>query len=102
MIKYALVCDMGHTFESWFSDSASFDTQAKRGFVECPQCQSKQVTKAMMAPAVSTSRKREVHQDPRQEAQRGPALRRWRPPPCQRRQPLPWRSSTSGSRPCAR
>jgi hypothetical protein len=60
MIKYALVCEQGHTFESWFSDSASFDTQAKRGFVECPVCQSKQVTKALMSPAVSTSRRREA------------------------------------------
>ena len=60
MIKYALLCESGHAFESWFSDSESFDTQAKRGFVECPVCQSKQVTKALMAPAVSTSRRREA------------------------------------------
>ena len=62
MIKYALLCESGHQFESWFSDSESFDTQVKRGFVECPLCQSKQVTKALMAPAVSTSRKREAMQ----------------------------------------
>ena len=60
MIKYALLCESGHAFDSWFSDSESFDTQAKRGFVECPVCQSKQVTKALMSPAVSTSRRREA------------------------------------------
>ena len=60
MIKYALICDHGHTFESWFSNAEGYDTQVKRGFVECPTCQSKQVSKAMMAPAVSTSRRKEA------------------------------------------
>jgi hypothetical protein len=60
MIKYALICDQGHTFESWFSNAEGYDTQVKRGFVECPTCQSKQVSKAMMAPAVSTSRRKEA------------------------------------------
>ena len=58
MIRYALVCDRDHTFDSWFSNAESFDTQAKRGFVTCPQCESAHVTKALMAPAVSTSRRR--------------------------------------------
>ena len=60
MIKYALICDQGHTFESWFSNAEGYETQVKRGFVECPTCQSKQVSKAMMAPAVSTSRRKEA------------------------------------------
>ena len=59
MIKYALICDQGHTFESWFSNAEGYETQVKRGFVECPTCQSKQVTKALMAPSVSTSRQKE-------------------------------------------
>ena len=62
MIKYALICDEGHDFESWFNNSESFDTQAKRGFVECPLCQSKKVSKALMAPSVSTSRRRSATQ----------------------------------------
>ena len=60
MIKYALVCDQGHTFESWFSNADGYETQVKRGFVECPACQSKQVAKAMMSPSVSTSRRKEA------------------------------------------
>ena len=60
MIKYALICDQGHTFESWFSNADGYDTQLKRGFVECPTCQSKQVSKAMMAPSISTSKRREA------------------------------------------
>ena len=58
MIKYALVCEQGHEFESWFSGSESFETQARRGFVDCPHCGSTQVRKALMAPAVSTSKRR--------------------------------------------
>lgn len=58
MIKYALVCENGHDFESWFSDSEAYEKQAKRGFVECPHCGSVKVQKALMAPAVSTSRRR--------------------------------------------
>jgi len=60
MIKYALICDQGHTFESWFSNAEGYETQVKRGFVECPTCQTEQVSKAMMAPSVSTSRRKEA------------------------------------------
>ena len=58
MIKYALVCDSAHAFESWFSDSDSFDAQARRGLVACPHCGSIRVSKALMAPSVSTSKRR--------------------------------------------
>ena len=53
MIKYALVCDKNHGFESWFSDSDSFDIQARHGFVSCPECDSAKVCKAIMAPAIA-------------------------------------------------
>src|ERR1700679_2309240 len=52
MIKYALGLPERHAFESWFSDSASYDKQRKRGFVACPECGSTRVDKAIMAPAV--------------------------------------------------
>lgn len=52
MIKYALQCDKGHGFESWFPSSASFETQAKRGLVDCPVCGSSRVEKQIMAPSV--------------------------------------------------
>jgi len=29
MIRYALICDNDHEFESWFKDSAGFDTSGK-------------------------------------------------------------------------
>jgi len=52
MIKYALACDKGHEFESWFPDAAGYDQQARRGLIVCPQCGSSRVEKAIMAPAV--------------------------------------------------
>ena len=59
MIKYRLACAKEHEFEAWFSDSAAFDTQKKRGQVVCPECGSKKVSKTLMAPSVSTSKRRE-------------------------------------------
>lgn len=53
MICYQLVCKKSHSFEGWFRDSAAYDTQAKKGLLACPTCNSKQVQKAPMAPAVS-------------------------------------------------
>ena len=56
MIRYALGCEAGHTFESWFNNSAAFDRQAARGLIACPRCGSTNVEKAIMAPALSGSR----------------------------------------------
>lgn len=52
MIRYALACDNGHEFESWFPSSASYDAQAARGLVECPVCASSKVAKRIMAPSL--------------------------------------------------
>ncbi len=59
MIRFSLSCEHDHEFEAWFRSNDDFDTQKKRGFVECPDCGSSKVEKALMAPAVSTGRKRE-------------------------------------------
>ena len=58
MIRYALICDKKHSFESWFADSAAYDKQTKRGLVTCPQCGSANVEKAIMAPQLANTRKR--------------------------------------------
>jgi hypothetical protein len=58
MIKYALACDQGHAFESWFQNSAAYDKQLKRKLVTCPVCGSPKVEKALMAPQLSGTRKR--------------------------------------------
>ena len=57
MIRYALRCDGGHGFEAWFGASSDYDDQAARGLVECPICGSHGVSKQIMAPAVTGTRK---------------------------------------------
>jgi hypothetical protein len=58
MIRYALACEKGHAFESWFQSSAAYDKQVKRGLVTCPVCNSAKVEKAIMAPQLSGTKKR--------------------------------------------
>jgi hypothetical protein len=53
MIRYALHCEHGHTFESWFQNSTAYDKQTKRGLVACPICGSAKVEKAIMAPRLA-------------------------------------------------
>ncbi|WP_024575507.1 MULTISPECIES: DUF1178 family protein [unclassified Afipia] len=53
MIRYALRCERGHTFESWFQSSAAYDSQHKRGLIACPTCESTKVEKAIMAPRIT-------------------------------------------------
>ena len=53
MIRYALVCDKQHEFESWFPNSGAYDKQVKRGLVTCPACGSAKVEKAIMAPRLA-------------------------------------------------
>jgi len=60
MIHYALVCENGHEFESWFADSAAFDKQVKRKLIACPHCGSAKVDKAIMAPQVASAKKRKA------------------------------------------
>ena len=50
MIKYALICDNDHEFESWFKNSQAFDDQLASGDLSCPHCASTQVSKSIMAP----------------------------------------------------
>lgn len=52
MIKYALGCAGGHSFDSWFPDSEAYEKQRKRGLVACPECGDIRVEKAIMSPAV--------------------------------------------------
>ena len=74
MIRYALACDQGHQFESWFQDSAAYDRQEKRGLVTCPHCGSAKVGKTIMAPRLSaTAKKRSVKSpEPAPEAAQAP------------------------------
>ena len=73
MIRYALNCDQGHSFESWFASSSAFDKQAKRGLVTCPICGSAKVEKAIMAPNLAANLGQSGSADPRPPTPTPPA-----------------------------
>lgn len=52
MIRYSLVCESGHDFESWFPSGDAYEAQRKRGLVSCPFCGNPKVEKALMAPSL--------------------------------------------------
>ena len=52
MIRYALICDNDHEFESWFKDSAGFDALNSKKLIECPACTSTRISKQIMSPKV--------------------------------------------------
>lgn len=56
MIKYSLKCADGHSFESWFANAEAFDSLKAAGHVACVACGNADVSKAIMAPRVSTGR----------------------------------------------
>ncbi|MBY4611824.1 DUF1178 family protein [Rhizobium sp. 9T] len=76
MIRYSLTCDNAHEFEGWFSESADFDRQVATGFLTCPVCHSAAVSKLLMAPSVSTARKKDERQSLAMDAMRQEALQK--------------------------
>jgi hypothetical protein len=70
MIRYALNCAKGHSFESWFQNSSAYDKQARQKLVTCPVCGTAKVEKEIMSPRVSGSRRREEAPAPRNETTR--------------------------------
>lgn len=53
MIRYALKCSDGHSFESWFQSAEAFDGLSAKGLISCAICGGAEVSKAMMAPRVT-------------------------------------------------
>jgi hypothetical protein len=64
MIRYALRCEHDHTFESWFQNSAAYESQVGRKLVSCPVCDSVKVEKAIMAPRIVGKKGRERAEQP--------------------------------------
>ena len=56
MIKYNLICEREHEFESWFSNSHEFEKLKKKKLLECIYCSSKKIKKSIMSPMVSAVR----------------------------------------------
>lgn len=59
MIRFSLHCDQAHEFDGWFRNNDDFLTQKKSKLIRCPICDSTEIDKTLMAPAVSTAKKRE-------------------------------------------
>lgn len=58
MIRYALICaECDYAFEAWFSSSGAYDAQSQAGQVSCPACEGCSVSKQIMAPAVSGTKR---------------------------------------------
>ena len=57
MIRYALICDNAHEFESWFKDGVAHDRMSAAGLIECPVCGDTHVEKALMAPSLGAVKK---------------------------------------------
>ena len=53
MIRYRLRCKSGHEFEAWFRSSSAYDDQAGKGLLDCAQCGSREIEKALMAPSIA-------------------------------------------------
>ena len=79
MISYSLRCHKGHEFDGWFRDSAAFEQQSERGQLNCPSCNSIRIEKAIMAPAVSGTKKsvRSKAADAKQMRQFATGLRKY-------------------------
>jgi hypothetical protein len=58
VIRYNLICDKRHEFESWFQSSAAYERQEKRELIECPVCGSSKVERAVMTPNIARKDKR--------------------------------------------
>jgi len=64
MIVFSLRCSKGHTYDEWFASGAEYDAKSAAGELVCPECGDSHVTKAIMAPRVSSSGTAEAAQTP--------------------------------------
>ena len=72
MIKYALACEAGHGFESWFRSSADYDGQRKRNLVACPMCGSQTIEKQIMRPSLARTDKTSARKEAPAPAEKAP------------------------------
>ena len=55
MIQYALKCEDGHSFDSWFQSADAFEKLHRAGLIECAVCGGAGVSKAVMSPRVNSA-----------------------------------------------
>jgi hypothetical protein len=59
MILFTLRCAADHHFEGWFRDGASYEDQSAARQIVCPECGDTGVEKALMAPHVAKSHRKD-------------------------------------------
>src|SRR3546814_20330667 len=52
---FDLQCDQDHVFEGWFSSADNYESQQSRGLLNCPVCNSHQISKKLSAPRLNVS-----------------------------------------------
>lgn len=57
MKVFDLHCPQTHVFEGWFGSEADFQSQLKRGLVQCPICGSTELRKGLSAPRLNLGAK---------------------------------------------
>lgn len=73
MIRFSLRCKKGHDFDSWFGSNADFERLQARGLIACAVCGNADVSKAIMAPAVSIAEQVQQAEDHPLSAPSSPA-----------------------------
>lgn len=89
MILYELVCEHGHSFESWFRDSAAFDALAAAQGLSCPTCGSASVGKALMAPRLARRKGHDDRPAPREDSEQQAASSEQKAPSVQKLTAVP-------------
>ncbi len=54
-----LQCQQQHAFEGWFGSEEDYQSQLKRGLVECPMCGDANITKMLSAPRINLGKSRD-------------------------------------------
>ncbi len=62
MIRYDLECKNDHQFDGWFRDSKAFDAQLKANLIQCPNCGTTDVRKALMTPSLGKKQNQKADQ----------------------------------------
>lgn len=52
---FDLQCEQDHVFEGWFSSADNYESQQSRGLLNCPVCNSHQISKKLSAPRLNVS-----------------------------------------------
>jgi hypothetical protein len=55
MIAYDLKCGNGHTFEGWFDNRQSYETQKTKGLISCPICDDTHISRTPSTFAIKSS-----------------------------------------------